>query len=111
MSGPHRDKYVFTLNGNDFVSKASTGQRRLLALLLRIAQAKRFCDATGKLPMLLLDDVLLEMDGEKRKKFISVIPEYSQAFYTFLPEEPYKNYIKRDTIVYNVNKGALLWQK
>ncbi|MDR0474761.1 MAG: DNA replication and repair protein RecF, partial [Treponema sp.] len=68
MSGPHRDRYVFLHNGNEFAGKASTGQRRLLALLLRIAQAKRFSDTTGKNAIVLLDDVLLVMDGEKRKK-------------------------------------------
>ena len=41
-SGPHRDRYLFTREGEDFSDKASTGQRRLLALLLRVAQAKVF---------------------------------------------------------------------
>jgi len=107
MSGPHRDKYEFAHNETEFTGKASTGQRRLLALLLRVAQAFRFTEVTGKNPVILLDDVLLEMDGEKRRKFISVLPGYDQAFYTFLPEEPYWQYCKEDTLVYNVNAGQL----
>jgi DNA replication and repair protein RecF len=106
LSGPHRDRYVFTRGGVEFVGKASTGQRRLLALLLRTAQARRFSEMTGKNPVLLLDDVLLEMDGEKRRKFLSVMPEYDQAFYTFLPEEPYQRYRKADTLVYFMSGGA-----
>jgi DNA replication and repair protein RecF len=75
LSGPHRDRYSFVRNRTvEFAGNASTGQRRLLALLLRIAQARRFSDMTGKKPVLLLDDVLLEMDGEKRRKFLSVMP-------------------------------------
>lgn len=108
LSGPHRDRYVFTHNGNDFTVKASTGQRRLLALLLRAAQSRRFSLMTGQNSILLLDDVLLEMDGEKRRRFLSVLPNYDQAFYTFLPDEPYKRYQKEDTLVYNVNGGMLL---
>jgi DNA replication and repair protein RecF len=106
LSGPHRDRYLFVRGGADFSEKASTGQRRLLALLLRIAQARRFSETTGKNPVLLLDDVLLEMDGEKRRKFISMMPEYDQAFFTFLPEEPYSLYRKPDTIVYTVEDGS-----
>ncbi|MDR1617925.1 MAG: DNA replication and repair protein RecF [Treponema sp.] len=106
LSGPHRDRYLFVRDGADFAEKASTGQRRLLALLLRIAQARRFSEMTGKNPVLLLDDVLLEMDGEKRRKFISVMPEYDQAFFTFLPEEPYSLYLKPDTIVYSMEAGS-----
>jgi DNA replication and repair protein RecF len=107
LSGPHRDRYLFTRAGEDFSGAASTGQRRLLALLLRIAQARRFREMTGKNPVLLLDDVLLELDGEKRRKFLSVMPDYDQAFYTFLPEEPYDRYRKSDTVVYYVSGGHI----
>jgi len=106
FSGPHRDRYLFTREGEDFSGKASTGQRRLLALLLRIAQARVFLGKTGKKPILLLDDVLLELDGEKRRKFLSVMPEYEQAFYTFLPGE-YDRYRKSDTIVYDIDSGRV----
>ena len=107
LSGPHRDRYLFTREGEEFSGKASTGQRRLLALLLRIAQIKVFTEKTGKRPVLLLDDVLLELDGEKRRKFLSVMPEYDQAFYTFLPGEPYTRYRKSDTLVYYMDAGRV----
>jgi DNA replication and repair protein RecF len=107
LSGPHRDRYIFTRDGAEFSGNASTGQRRLLALLLRSAQARRFSEKTGIHPVLLLDDVLLELDGEKRRKFLSVMPQYDQAFFTFLPEEPYKRYCKSDTLVYQVNAGTI----
>ena len=114
LSGPHRDRYVFAHRGTEFATKASTGQRRLLALLLRTAQACRFSQKTGLNPVLLLDDVLLEMDGEKRRRFLSVLPAYDQAFYTFLPEEPYERYLQRysreDTLIYKVNAGMLMSQ-
>lgn len=107
LSGPHRDRYLFAHNGIEFAGSASTGQRRLLALLLRAAQARRFSQVTRLNPILLLDDVLLEMDGEKRRRFLSVLPSYDQAFYTFLPEEPYQNYRKEDTLVYKVRDGQV----
>jgi DNA replication and repair protein RecF len=106
-TGPHRDRYVFEQGAVEFAEKASTGQRRLLALLLRIAQARRFSDMTGANPVLLLDDVLLELDGEKRRRLLSIMPEYDQAFFTFLPEEPYERYRRADTLVYLVKDGAL----
>ena len=79
----------------------------MLALLLRVAQASHFLEMTGKKPVLLLDDVLLEMDGEKRRRFLSVLPDYDQAFFTFLPEEPFQGYKNDDTIVYYINDGHL----
>ncbi|MDR0908273.1 MAG: DNA replication and repair protein RecF [Spirochaetaceae bacterium] len=107
LSGPHRDKYMFMQADEEFSAKASTGQRRLLALLLRIAEALCFSEKTGKKPVLLLDDVLLELDGEKRKRFLQVLPDYNQAFFTFLPEEPVESYLVYEKIIFNVSSGKI----
>jgi DNA replication and repair protein RecF len=107
-TGPHRDAYVFVKDDKIFDNTASTGQKRLLALVLRVAEALRYYNMTKKEPVLLLDDVLLELDGEKRKKFLEFLPPYKQAFYTFLPEEPFEQYRKEDTLVYHVRKGNLI---
>jgi DNA replication and repair protein RecF len=111
LSGPHRDRYIFNLDGREFAGNASTGQRRLLALLLRVAQARRYRETTGRNPILLLDDVLLEMDGEKRRRFLAALPDYDQAFYTFLPEEPFQHYRTGDTLVYYVKQGRIETEK
>jgi DNA replication and repair protein RecF len=108
LSGPHRDRYLFVQGGSDFIKTASTGQRRLLALLLRTAQASRYSRITGKNPVLLLDDVLLELDPEKKRRFLDCMPSYDQAFYTFLPDEPFEQYRQSDTLVYQVQNGVLM---
>lgn len=105
MSGPHRDRIKYIRNGKDFVPSASTGQRRLLAILLRIGQAIFYKNITNKKPILLMDDVLLELDPEKRKSINSLLPEYEQLFCTFLPGEPYEKYMKSSTSVYEIIKG------
>lgn len=103
--GPHRDNFIYTMNGRNFCLSASTGQMRLMSLILREAQSRFYKQKTGKKPVLLLDDVLLELDNEKREKFISNMPEYEQAFFTFLPE---KNiYCKNNTKLFNVKEGRI----
>lgn len=106
LSGPHRDRIRFKRGGQPFIPKASTGQRRLTALILRIAQASYYKDITGKFPVLLMDDVLLELDPDKREHVISLLPDYEQLFCTFLPGEPYERYKKSTTRVYNIDKGT-----
>jgi|GEM_PF-1169663 len=86
-SGPHRDQYKFIIRGCDFAKNASTGQKRLISLVLRIAQARLYSKITGRKPLLLLDDVPLELDPEKRGKFRDQLPDAEQIFYTFLPGE------------------------
>ncbi len=106
MTGPHRDRIVFIKNGVQFIPTASTGQRRLVALVLRTAQAVFYTQVTGKKPVLLMDDVLLELDPEKRKRLTAMLPDYDQLFCTFLPGEPYENYRHETTRVYKIENGS-----
>ena len=106
MSGPHRDKIKFVKDGRDFVPIASTGQRRLVALLLRVSQAVFFSQITKEKPILLMDDVMLELDPDKRQKLTSMLPEYDQLFCTFLPGEPYERYRHSTTRVINIKDGG-----
>ncbi len=107
LSGPHRDRWAFLAEGADFSSTASTGQLRLLSLTLRMVQAEYYTAATGRLPVLLLDDVLLELDPGKRRRFLELLPPAGQAFFTFLPGEPWKEYMTGSTLVYEVRDGRL----
>jgi len=106
MSGPHRDRIRFMRNKAHFVPTASTGQRRLLSLLLRTAQASFYTEVTGRLPVLLMDDVMLELDPDKRQRFTALLPEYDQLFCTFLPGEPYERYKKTTTKIYHLSGGT-----
>lgn len=105
-SGPHRDRFVFTGGGRDFAKTASTGQRRLLSLVLRVAQAQFYSVTTGRKPLLLLDDVLLELDPVRRRLFRDRLPEAEQTFYTFLPGEE-TGRIGEDSITYEMKDGTL----
>lgn len=107
LTGPHRDKIGFVKDKKNFVATASTGQCRLTAILLRICQAVHFSEISQKKPVLLMDDVLLELDPKKREIITSLLPEYDQLFCTFLPGEPYKNYTREKTLLYSVEKGVV----
>ena len=105
LSGPHRDRWSFFSGGTDFAATASTGQLRLLSLTLRMVQAEYYIAATGRLPVLLLDDVLLELDRGKRRRFLDILPPSGQSFFTFLPGESWEDYRTGSTLVYEVRNG------
>ena len=103
--GPHRDRIHFIKDKKPFTERASNGQRRLISLVLRMIQAKIYSEKTGRKPIFLMDDILLELDPEKRQKFMELLPPYEQLFCTFLPGEPYKNYQKENTKIFFVEDG------
>ena len=88
LSGPHRDDFHFTLNQRPARDFASEGQQRSLVLALRLAQAAWFRQKSGVQPVLLADDVLGELDPERRRRFWATIDPDAQviATGTALPE-------------------------
>ncbi len=105
-TGPHRDRFCYRIGQREFLPLASTGQVRLTALILRAAQANFFHAKTGRMAVLLLDDVLLELDARRREAFLQELPPHEQAFFTFLPDEPYERYRTDSTLLYRVQGGA-----
>lgn len=73
VAGPQRDEVIFRLNGRPVKSHASQGQQRTLMLAVKIACLRILQDVMGKKPVLLLDDVLSELDGTRRRNLLSVL--------------------------------------
>lgn len=106
-SGPHRDRFSCVVDGRDFAHFASTGQVRLCALALRVAQARFLAERTGRKPVLLIDDVLLELDPGRKRAFVERFPDYEQAFFTFLPGENHLGARSDDALLLAVENGEL----
>ena len=73
----------------------------------KLKKETEFLKEAGIKPILLLDDVILEVDGEKRKRFLKRLNFYDQIFFTFLPEENYSDYMKNETTVLFVEGGRI----
>lgn len=106
VSGIHRDQFITMEHGSQFALTGSTGQMRLASLIFRVAQMNTFSAKSSRQPIILLDDVLLELDIEKRALFLDLLSGYSQAFFTFLPRESYfHDESEDDTLSYTVSEG------
>ncbi len=66
MWGPHKDDVRIKLNGKDAKIFASQGQMRSLALTMKLAEGELSRKIGGEKPVILLDDVLSELDGDRR---------------------------------------------
>ena len=79
--GPHRDDLMLSLNHKSMKLYASQGQMRTAALSLKLAQMAIFRNITGEYPVLLLDDVLSELDLDRRMNLLKMM-EGVQTFIT-----------------------------
>lgn len=107
LFGPHRDDVAFFLNGVPTSGFASRAQQRTIALALRLAEA-RYLWAQGKEPpILLLDDVLSEMDGQRRRCVLQAIAGYQQVLITATDLHPFPTEFLAQAALYRVAEGTI----
>jgi len=80
--GPHRDDVSLLLNGLPAKDFASEGQKRTLAVSLKLAQGAILKSLSQKDPVYLIDDVFGELDENRRNALMRHIPKRSQRFIT-----------------------------
>ena len=73
--GPHHDDLSLVINGADVRSYGSQGQQRTAALALKLAELEIMKKETGEAPVLLLDDVMSELDGDRQEHLLRYIEE------------------------------------
>ena len=80
--GPHLDEIVITARDRDLRSFGSQGEQRLAVLSLLLAEAEVLTARRGSPPLLLLDDVLSELDSDRRRTLAAALPPAGQALVT-----------------------------
>ena len=82
LIGPHRDDVGFFADDRDLRTYGSRGQQRTAALALKLAELQMMREETDDSPLLLLDDVMSELDGSRRKMVTEALESVSQAVIT-----------------------------
>lgn len=80
--GPHRDDIILLLNDMSLKSFGSQGQQRSGALALKLSQLEYVRREIGEFPVLLLDDVMSELDNNRRAQLLLFIDGRVQTFIT-----------------------------
>ena len=105
--GPHRDDIKIIINGIDSRIYGSQGQQRTAALSLKLAEIQLFKDEVGEYPVLLLDDVLSELDYERRKYLLSTFSKI-QTIITSTDNIELKDIDDIQKNVFYIEKGSVI---
>lgn len=82
LVGPHRDDFIFGINGISLKSYGSQGQHKTFQTVLRFAEFFYLKDKTGNIPIFLLDDVFGELDAERAAAISDYLSIVGQAIIT-----------------------------
>jgi DNA replication and repair protein RecF len=110
MVGPHRDEFRLLLNDKPAAQFGSEGQKRTLAIALKMAQAEYLTGIHGSPPVLLIDDVMGELDLKRRSGMLPLLERAhhasGQVFMT-CTEESWPRELGRDLQRWEVRAGTL----
>ena len=79
--GPHRDDISVEISGLDARAYGSQGQKRSAVIAMKLAEAGLLEHVSGEAPVIFLDDVLSELDGERRDYLLNRLERF-QVFIT-----------------------------
>lgn len=106
-AGPHRDDFQLLVDGVDMGTFASRGQARTLALTLRLAEASYLSQVRQDEPVVLLDDVLSEMDEDRRHRVLEKVAGYGQSLITTTDLDLARPYFGSNATYLRVAEGAV----
>jgi DNA replication and repair protein RecF len=105
--GPHRDELRFLANDIDLGSYGSRGQVRTTLLSLKLAEVNWMKDRTGEWPVILLDEVMAELDAERRTDLLKYVGESEQVLFTTADLHVFPNEFLTKAEVWRVAGGKV----
>jgi DNA replication and repair protein RecF len=82
LVGPHKDDFIFTINGRNLRNFGSQGQHKTFQIALKFAQYFYMKEKAGEDPIFLLDDVFGELDLNRAIKISELLQQAGQVFIT-----------------------------
>ena len=110
LIGPHRDDLQLLLNEKSAGLFGSEGQKRTLAIALKMAQAEYLTGVHGRAPVLLIDDVMGELDVKRRSGLLPLLErarETSGQVFMTCTEENWPRELGRELQRWQVQDGTV----
>jgi DNA replication and repair protein RecF len=108
LIGPHKHDVRFNFDGKDARVFCSQGQQRTLILAFKIAQIEAYKKLHGHFPILLLDDVMSELDEERRESLVNILRKTpAQIFITTTEREHGPKITEREVTMFKVQNGKV----
>jgi DNA replication and repair protein RecF len=108
LAGPHRDDIAFDLDGRAARGTASQGQQRSIVLACKLAEVNYLQNTAGVAPVILLDDVLSELDPDRRGRLLALLAKGAQHQVLVTTTEPLTDVAEFDEVLhFTVHRGVV----
>src|SRR5436190_15863434 len=105
--GPHRDELHLAHAGRALRAFGSQGQQRIALLALLLSEREILLATHDRTPLMLLDDVMSELDGERRRRLAELLRGGGQALVTATEAEHVPGAGEPGVVTLTVGEGTL----
>jgi len=105
--GPHRDDLRFIINKADVSDYGSRGQLRTTLLALKLAEVEWMKARTGEWPVILLDEVMAELDVNRRADLLKYVDKDQQVLFTTTDLSLFSSEFVEGSDVWDVKDGVV----
>ena len=106
--GPHRDELSLTLSGLPLRAYGSQGQQRTALLALLFAERQLLDERRERPPLMLLDDVMSELDVDRRELLAELLRSGGQAVVTTTEPEHVPGATHAGAVLVRVENGTIV---
>ena len=107
VAGPHRDELRLFINDRDCGLYGSRGQARTAVLALKFAELDWMREQLGEYPLFLLDEVVAELDSQRRQFLLDRLDGGAQTLLTTTELDVFDPTFLERALVYRVDKGQI----
>lgn len=107
LCGPHRDELRLFINNRDAGLYGSRGQARTAVMALKLAELAWMKEHIGEWPILLLDEVVAELDAQRRAYLLERINGATQTLLTTTEMDIFPSAFRQRASVWQVNDGQI----
>jgi DNA replication and repair protein RecF len=107
LIGPHRDDFRIHANGIDLHLYGSRGQNRTAMLAMKLGEVEWLQSRTGEWPVLLLDEVLAELDPERRQDLLARLATVNQALLTSADLKMFTEEFRQQSTIWEISAGTI----
>jgi DNA replication and repair protein RecF len=108
LIGPQRDELRLMVNGRDLGLYGSRGQARTAVMALKLAELGWMRDTIGEWPILLLDEVIAELDANRRAYLLNQVNGVSQALLTTTEPDMFSEEFLRRAARWHIHQGQII---
>jgi DNA replication and repair protein RecF len=107
LSGPHRDELRLMINERDSGLYGSRGQARTAVMAMKLAELAWMRSHIGEPPLLLLDEVVAELDAQRRAYLLDRIDGQAQTLMTTTELDIFTPSFLAKAAIWQVNEGQI----